>query len=285
VTKANEYMALAEKKLKGNFLSNFMSGGTRFEEAAELYNRAGNLYKLAKSYDQGGGAYMKAANVYLKESPFEAAGALVNAAACYKKSSIPEAVNCLKQAVELYVDSNKYNMAAKHQKEIAELYEGEMNYEEALGNYQIAADYYDAENSPAAAKGCLLKVATYAADLEDYSKAIEIFEQMGKKGVDEKLGKWGAKDFFFKAGICKLAAGDFVSLKQSLEVYKDLLPTFSHERECKLLEDLLTACEKCDAEAFTNALAEFDSITPLDKWKTSIFSKVKQSIKEEDILV
>ena len=38
-------------------------------------------------------------------------------------------------------------MAAKHQKEIAEIYEQETDYENALKSYQAAAEFYDGEGS------------------------------------------------------------------------------------------------------------------------------------------
>jgi alpha-soluble NSF attachment protein len=37
--------------------------------------------------------------------------------------------------------------------------------------------------------------------------------------------------------------------------------------------------ETNDVEAFTNAVVEFDSISKLDAWKTSILLKIKKGIK------
>lgn len=42
----------------------------------------------------------------------------------------------------------------------------------------------------------------------------------------------------------------------------------------------MAAVEAYDAEAFTNAVIEFDSITKLDAWKTSILLKIKNGIKK-----
>jgi alpha-soluble NSF attachment protein len=58
--------------------------------------------------------------------------------------------------------------------------------------------------------------------------------------------------------------------------------TFSSQRECKFLESIIAAYEAYDVEAFTNAVVEFDSISKLDAWKTSILLRVKNSIKSED---
>ena len=48
------------------------------------------------------------------------------------------------------------------------------------------------------------------------------------------------------------------------------------------MQDLADACEEGDVEKFTNVVAEFDSMTRLDGWKTALLLKVKKRIPEED---
>lgn len=48
----------------------------------------------------------------------------------------------------------------------------------AVQHYEQAADYFKGEESTTAANKCMLKVAQYAAQLEDYEKAIQIYEQV-----------------------------------------------------------------------------------------------------------
>ena len=45
--------------------------------------------------------------------------------------------------VDLYVDLGRFTTAAKHHREIAELYEGLENMESAGEHYQQAADFYE----------------------------------------------------------------------------------------------------------------------------------------------
>lgn len=49
----------------------------------------------------------------------------------------------------------------------------------AVQHYEQAADYFKGEESVSSANKCMLKVAQYAAQLEDYEKAINIYEQVG----------------------------------------------------------------------------------------------------------
>jgi alpha-soluble NSF attachment protein len=79
----------AEKKLKGGFLSNLMGGSSqRYEDAADLYIKAGNAYKLSKQWEEGAEAFRKAAGCYMHaQSGHEAATAYISASNCIKKAN------------------------------------------------------------------------------------------------------------------------------------------------------------------------------------------------------
>jgi alpha-soluble NSF attachment protein len=54
------------------------------------------------------------------------------------------------QAIAVFTEKGRWNMAAGHQKTVAELYETELNdLAKALEAYEIAADWYAGEDSPA----------------------------------------------------------------------------------------------------------------------------------------
>jgi len=120
--------------------------------------------------------------------------------------------------------------------------------------------------------------------LEKYDKAIEIYEKVASGSLDNNLLKWSVKEYFFKAGLCHLCTSDVVAANRALEKYKDMDPTFTSQRECKLLEQINVAYENLDVEAFTSAVVEYDQISKLDAWKTSMLLKIKNSMKHEDSL-
>jgi len=281
--KGEELMEKADKRLKGGF--SFFSGTAKFEDAVEMYTKAGNSFKIVKKWDRAGEAFTKAAECHLKlQSKHEAAQSYLNAAMCYKKTNITTAVMCMKQGIEFYTEEGRFSIAAKHQKELAELYEDQSDLENAIAAYQTAADYHEGEGSNSAASSCLLKVALFSAQLERYDKAIELYEQIAAQSIDNNLLKWSVKDYFLRAGLCHLAKGDVVAAERAVERYMDMDATFSSQRECKFLQELVNACKNYDVEAFTNAVVDFDSISKLDSWKTSILLKIKNSIKDEDAL-
>lgn len=275
-------MAQAEKKVKGGVFSMFGNAQLRYEEGAELYTRAANLFKLAKNHTEAAQAFKLAADCQLKAgSKHEAASALVSGAKALQKSVPLESIELYREAVDLFTDEGRFSIAAKHQKEIAELYEAEGQVEPSIAAFQQAADFFEGENSQTNANNCLLKVANMSAQLEQYDKAIELYEQVAKGSLDNNLLKWGVKDYFFRAVLCHLANGDDVAAKQALEKYSDWDPTFGSTRESKFLAAIITAAEEYDVEAFTDAVVEYDSVSKLDAWKTSFLLKIKKAVRQE----
>lgn len=73
---------------------------------------------------------------------------------------------------------------------IAELYETEcVDLARAMQHYEQAADYFRGEESTSSANKCMLKLAQYAAQLEHYDKAIQIYEQVRTTYDRLRIGK------------------------------------------------------------------------------------------------
>lgn len=68
--------------------------------------------------------------------------------------------------------------------------------------------------------------------------------------------------------------------RAKLEKYEGQDPSFSESRECKLVKDLLSHCEAFDTDGFTQVVFEYDQISKLDSWKTSMLLKTKVALKE-----
>ncbi|XP_018422370.1 PREDICTED: beta-soluble NSF attachment protein isoform X3 [Nanorana parkeri] len=240
---AVQLMADAEKRVKSShsFLRGLFGGNTKIEEACEMYARAANMFKMAKNWK--------------------------------------EAINCLNAAIDIYTDMGRFTIAAKHHITIAEIYETELvDIEKAIAHYEQSADYYKGEESNSSANKCLLKVAAYTAQLEQYQKAIEIYEQIGTSTMDNPLLKYSAKEYFFKAALCHFIV-DELNAKLAVEKYEEMFPAFSDSRECKLLKKLLEAHEEQNSDSYTEAVKEFDSISRLDQWLTTMLLRIKKSMQ------
>ncbi|KAH6805504.1 alpha-soluble NSF attachment protein 2 [Perilla frutescens var. frutescens] len=279
LARAEDFESRAEKKLGGWGLF-----GSKYEDASDLFDKAANAFKLAKSWDQAGAVYVKLANCHLKlDSKHEAANAYADAAHCYKKSNIKESISCLEESINLFLEIGRFNLSARYYKEIAELYEQEQNLEQAIVYYDKAADLFQSEEVSTSANQCKQKVAQFAAQLEQYQKAIEIYEEIAQQSLSNNLLKYGVKGHLLNAGICQLCKADFVAINRALERYQDMDPTFSGTREYRLLADLATALDEEDMAKFTDAVKEFDSMTQLDGLKTTLLLRVKEALKAKEM--
>lgn len=61
--------------------------------------------------------------------------------------------------------------------------------------------------------------------------------------------------------------------------------SFADSRECKLLVDLAAAMEAGDEGVFTDVVKEYDSMSRLDQWKTTLLLRAKKRCvaEEEDL--
>ena len=126
-----------------------------------------------------------------------------------------------------------------------------------------------------------LKLADLAALESDYLKAVAQYERVAKSSINNNLMKWSVKEYLLKAGICHLCSADMVATNRALESYRDLDPAFASTREHQLLVDLTEAVEEGDQEKFADKLFQFDQMSKLDKWKTTLLLRVKETIEEK----
>ncbi|XP_031341384.1 alpha-soluble NSF attachment protein-like isoform X2 [Photinus pyralis] len=278
--KARQLISEAEKSLSSpkNFLVALFSRGCgKVDAAVEHYRGAANLFKMCKNWEEAGKAFCKAANLHATTcSRHEAASNYVDAAGCYRKTNVSEAVNCLLEAIVIFTDLGRFTLAAKLHKTIAEIYESDAtDLTRSVQHYEQASDYFRGEENNSMANKCLLKVAQYAAQFENYQKAIEIYEQIAASSLGSSILKYRANEYFFRAALCHLCV-DLLNAHYAIERYLNLHPAFEDTREYKLVRALLEHCEQQNVDAFTESVRQYDSISRLDQWYTAILLQIKR---------
>jgi alpha-soluble NSF attachment protein len=73
-----------------------------------------------------------------------------------------------------------------------------------------------------------------------------------------------------------------VETNRALESYRELDPSFASMREHQLLVDLTQAVEDGDQESFAEKLFQYDQLSKLDKWKTTLLLRIKNNIEEAE---
>ncbi|KAL4879157.1 soluble NSF attachment protein [Aspergillus karnatakaensis] len=279
----------ADKALQGASSGfSFFGGRTeKYENVADLYTQAANAFRINKQNKEAGQAFEKAAAVQTNQlnEPDDAANTLQEAFKVYRKTDPEDAVRVLSSAIQHYVLKGNLRRAATQQQYLAEVYENDLvNIKLALEAYEKAAEWFDSDNAEALANKHYLKAADLAALESDYYKAIEHYERIARSAINNNMMKWSVKDYLLKAGICHLATQDMVTASRALESYREIDHTFQTTREHQLLVDLIQSVEAHDQEGFADKLFQFDQLSQLDKWKTTLLLRVKNGIQgpEED---
>ncbi|KAL6855165.1 vesicular-fusion protein S17 [Amphichorda felina] len=277
----------AQKALQGAGSGFSFFGGReeKYQNAADMFIEAANAFKMQQQSAEAGQAFEQAAQIQNKNlsEPDDAANTMVDAFKAYRKPDPQAAVRCLNFAIDRYCQKGNFRRAASHKENLGEMYEQELGDSKgALEAYEAAAQWYEGDNATALANKLWLKVADMSALEENYYKSIEIFEKVAQQSINNNLMKYSVKDYLLKAGICHLATGDLVAAQRALERYREIDPSFISQREHMLLTDLVEAVEGKSQEQFTDKLYQYDQISKLDKWKTTMLVRVKNSIEEAD---
>lgn len=111
---AYELVEAAEKRLKAFVMPLIGSKDAKFEDAAELFQKAGNAFKVAKNYEEAGAAFKNAAGCFQKiGSQHEAATAFQEAGNAFKKASPAQAIEMLKLTIELLSDIGRFSQVRR----------------------------------------------------------------------------------------------------------------------------------------------------------------------------
>ncbi|MEW5307248.1 MAG: hypothetical protein WDW38_002510 [Sanguina aurantia] len=278
--KGDEFMKQGQKKVKS-----FGFFGSKWEEAADLFEKAANNYKLAKCWMECCEAYERLSECHMKlESQYEAATSLVEGAKAAARANPAKSNQLLQRAVGMYTDMGRLNMAARQLKDIGENNEKAGLKAEAIAFYEKAADLFEAEKEGSSeATKCKLKIAEFQADLGKFREAAALFEAVAKLAVENNLLKYSARGYLLNAGICLLCYANVEELSRKMDSYRDIDLQFERSREETLLEALVEAFRQQDEKMFATSLAEFDGVTRLDAWKTRILLEGKKRISDMEL--
>jgi len=281
-----QYMGEAQKALK-KFTIFGIGAEAKYETAAGCFEKAAAQFKAAKNAKRAAHAYIEAAkNLEKINSELEATTNWKNAATQLAISGdIDEAVQCFSKAIDHYLASDRFNQAGKLQSEIGKLYEDKKIFGKAIMFYNEAIGSFESESNKSQARKVKLQVADILAKSGEYRKAIDLYESIAKDGVDDNLLRWSVKNHLLKASLCQLVLGaqkdDMSEATKAFAKYEEWSEIFCGTRENKLVQDLRKAYEEMNTEAFQDAIFEFDNISKLDEFKTSLLHVVLQELKKE----
>lgn len=256
------------------------SSSSRLEDASDLYIQAANAYRLQKNFSGAGREFVNAAELQRKlNNHNDQANDLIEAYKCYKTVSPTDAIDCLSKAIHIFLTQNgQFRRAANFQMDLAELYESVGDVPNATESYERAGDYFATDQAEALSSKAFSKSADLNAALQNYAKALELYDTIILKMAGNSLSRWSLKEYYFKVILCALCLDDLVEAQKRLDNYALDDPTFATTREFKLLQDVSTIVDSGTAEEFADAVYEFDQFSKLDKLKTQLLLSLKNRI-------
>ncbi|KAF8560318.1 TPR-like protein [Imleria badia] len=283
---AQTFLEKADKKANSS-TGWFSSSSTKYEEAGDLYQQAANAFKLDKEFRDAGDAFAREAECRERcKEVNEAANAWWNAAKAYKRGYPDLAIQALSQTITHLTTSGRFRQAADREKEIAQIYQHELSdIRKACDSLERAGDWYAQEDATATANACYKDAADLHAELEEYPQAIQRYEQVADQSLASALTKYSVKEYWLKACLCALAMKDSVTAKRNIQKYMSQDPTFASTREYKFVNAIIDAIQAEDQQAFTGCVVEYDQVTKLDNWKTTILLKIKHTIEGEPVIL
>lgn len=284
--KADELIAEAEKKLAKFAL--FTSNEEKFEKARDRFLQAATMYKASSAWDKAANAYMRASDMSSKnKQEMDYADDRYNAALMYQKIPDSRALGLLQEVVDIYDKNGKFANAAKICVAIAE----QPGTEDSVEWFEKAMRYYKNEGSKVVATDIVLRIAQFYINKGDYGSAESIYDRTAKEYLDDRNSRGGARKVFFNALLCKIAdltASNLTegtsALRDKFQEYQELDTQFTeHTREHMLILAICDALEAGDVDAYSEAVADYDNICPLDDVKTKMLLRGKQALRSAGV--
>ncbi|PKI84900.1 vesicular-fusion protein S17 [Malassezia vespertilionis] len=281
-TSADALLQSAEKKASKNG-GWFSSTQSIHEEAVELFKEAANKFRVENRMSEAGQALVRAADmeVMLNEKDF-AANTYYEASKCFRMNRPDQALMALDRCAEILVQRGRFRQAADRKKNMAELYrEDPSRFGQGLIAYEQAATWYMQEGANATASACQREAAQLAIQLEQYPKAIEMWEQVATASLGSNLTKYSVKDYFLNAGLCYLAIPDTAAAARAMSFYAEQDSGFPSTTEGQFLHAILQTSEHGELETFDRRVQEFDRMKPITGWRATLLQNVRKAVADE----
>jgi len=256
----------------------FIDKETIIREGMELISESAELFKIARKYDDAILAYMEAAKLKIQQEDSDAPTSYLSAALMAKLAGRDNTAY-IESAVDMYIRSGRTLQAGRQMMNIATDYDNAESIDSAIIYYTKAIDLFQLADSASDVRKATIKLA----HLVEPDKAMVLFEKVADDMING-ISKYSAKEYYFKACLCRLLV-DQHDTTICLNRYQQSFSGFYDSREARFVGELCKAIENSSIDDFISAVTEFDKVSPLDKWYTSILCKIKKLVNVEESLL
>jgi len=254
---------------------------------------SGNREKANKNYNEAVKLYTKAAQGYEKDhNTYEAAINYENAFKSYQSDeNYSHAIDSAKNAAKLFASQDRtYSRAARLYESMAQISKKQKNLKGAYDNYTSAINLYNKMDNNSGMQTRIAQGNLGAEIGGSYAEnAINIFEDIAKRSVDEPLLKYNVSNSLGKASLITLnkcvTKNNFNVLTNTLGKYIRDYPVFEDSAEYNLCHDVDLALSNNDIEKVMDLCNKYKQTHSLTEWETSILNNVIEYADKKDISI
>ncbi|KAL6605477.1 TPR-like protein [Neocallimastix sp. 'constans'] len=274
--------------------SNPEQSSAEVEKELEEYVISGNKEKARKNFNEAGKLYIKAAQGYEKQrNTYEAAINYENAFKVYQSDeNYSRAYDNAKTSAKLFASNEKtLSRAARLYESMAQLSKKQNNLKTALENYTSAINLYNRMDGNSGGMQTRLAQANLAAEMGGYNaeKAIELFEDIAKRSVDEPLLKYNVSSCIGKASLLNLNKSvnknNFDSFPTILGKYVNSYPVFENSAEYNLCHDVDLALSTGNPDKVKELCTKYKQTHNLSEWESEILGNVINYADKKEISI
>lgn len=254
VKQAEAYIQIAEEMLAKGSEEN-----GALEAAVDNYEKAGNMYKLAKNNLRAGELYEKCATLYLsRDKPRLSLDFYSSAISVYKEDHLQLAITTAKQLATVAMQVGCYSQAGKILLDLASLSEDKEDYEEAYALYTKAETAFKHDCASANEhRNCRIRLAELGACLgKSYEVSASIFEDIAIECIQSPALQESAKHFFFSSFVCMALFQEERQLRDALTRFEKHDPSLVGSPEGEFIYECLISLKNSDPTAYETAVTK-----------------------------
>uniref|UniRef100_A0A7S4KGY0 Uncharacterized protein n=1 Tax=Paramoeba aestuarina TaxID=180227 RepID=A0A7S4KGY0_9EUKA len=284
---AEDLVKRAEAKLKGFFT--FFTG-TNWDAANDLFKKAAAIFKSEGKWQQAGAAFKRAAQCCRElDFSYEACTNYFEAAGAFRKAGdSTDAIACWDEALQMYIEENRFHQAGKVECEIGDMCAEQRDFDEAIKHYRQSIFYYLTDDyGKNIANRIQKKVATAYVESGKLSDAANEFDKLANCDENRQL-KSLSRDHHFSGMLCLVGLLRKDNLVEGVASVREKLATLSSDssqvktREYELVEQVCAAVEEGSPEGIREAIHHFQDVKQMDDWKTSILYGLIHVLETDD---
>jgi tetratricopeptide (TPR) repeat protein len=260
----------------------------RYEKISELYEKAGNIYKLSDK-NKAIKCFVKAHNYLLETShiysmDYQIKKFIIEIAELYLKIDYTKSIEYYEKLINYYTEKGDISIVSKTYEIIGNIYFDNNCIDEAK---KILVKTLELTNMTDKSNDVKRRVGDKLGEIiimfneknsSAFLEASKLYFDLAEDYLKTKLGHYSAKKYIFLGMLADMAGGDLVKTQIDLDKFSSLDHTFLSSREGVFISKLIDLVNSNDSEGISELSACFDKVTPFDKIQVNLLLEIKESV-------